>query len=151
MLADTIWRNTFLINTTSSLWFEYVYLYLLHFPTLHPVIEVTSSQQFPASSLLLTLGACPLPHLSNPDAIPQRTRRPDSLTARLHLSVRSRWYHSPPWREHQCEHMSLGSKVDFHVSDEMPLNINQLYFPVWWKYWKYITFIFPQYQVGSSC
>lgn len=41
-----------------------------------PVLEVTSPQRSPVSSLLLTLGASPLPDLSKTDTVPQWTPGP---------------------------------------------------------------------------
>lgn len=38
-----------------------------------PVLEVTSPHRFPVSSILLTLGASPLPYLSKTDTVPQRS------------------------------------------------------------------------------
>lgn len=52
-----------------------------------PFLGVTSSQQSPVSSVLLTLGASPLPHLSYPDVVLWRTSRPDSLALCLSHSA----------------------------------------------------------------
>lgn len=59
----------------------------VHFPRVLPALEVTSSQRSAVSAALLTLGAGPLPHLSNPDAVPLKTPRADSFTLCLPQSA----------------------------------------------------------------
>lgn len=56
-------------------------------PSPSPSWGVTSSQRSPVSSVLLTLGASPLPHLSYPHVVLWRTSRPDSLALCLSRSA----------------------------------------------------------------
>lgn len=59
----------------------------------HHVLEVTSWHRAPVSSVLLTLGASPLPHLSNPDTVPpEDSRLGFALSASPPLGSLSLWY-----------------------------------------------------------
>lgn len=67
--------------------FECFPFFYPHAVCFHHVLEVTSWQRSPVSSVLLTLGASPLPHLSNPDTVP-----PGGQPARIRsLSISFIW------------------------------------------------------------